>query len=272
MTNKCTKKTTLVENTTANTNTMTGRLSNKVILISGAARGQGAYEAQLFSQEGAFVVLGDVDIDSCEAVAQEITSHGGNVDCGTLDVTKESDWANIVAKCKQKFGRIDGLVNNAGIYSRTPVVSTTKEEFQQILDVNLQGVFLGSKSVIPVMKDSGGGSIVNISSTAGLVGNMGSGAYGASKGGIRSLTKYTAIQHAKDNIRANSVHPGPIDTEMISDNLATPEGRASSLSRIPLGRIGTITDVAMCVLFLCADESSYITGSEIVIDGGLTAI
>ena len=251
---------------------MKGRLSHKVILITGAARGQGAYEAKLFSQEGATVVLGDVDIDSCEKVAQEIASNGKEVAFGILDVTRESDWKNIIEMCEKRFGHIDGLVNNAGIYSRTPIVSTTKEEFQRILEVNLQGVFLGTKYIIPVMKYSGGGSIVNISSTAGLVGNIGSGAYGASKGGIRSLTKYTAIQHARDNIRANSVHPGPIDTEMISENLSTPEGRALSLSRIPLGRIGTIADVAMGVLFLCSDEASYITGSEIVIDGGLTAV
>ena len=251
---------------------MTGRLSDKIILITGAGRGQGAYEAKLFSQEGAIVVLGDIDIASCETIAQEISSKGGLVDYGSLDVTNESDWSDIVNKCANTFGGIDALVNNAGIYSRTPIVSTSKEEFQRIVDVNLQGTFLGTKSVIPIMKDCGGGSIVNISSTAGLVGNMGSGAYGASKGGIRSLTKYTAVQHAKDNIRVNSVHPGPIDTKMISDNLSTPEGRASSLSRIPLGRIGNITDVAMCVLFLCSDESSYITGSEIVIDGGLTAV
>lgn len=251
---------------------MTGRLSDKIILITGAGRGQGAYEAKLFSQEGAIVVLGDIDIDSCQTTAQEISSKGGRVDYGSLDVTNESDWSAIVNKCINTFGRIDALVNNAGIYSRTPIVSTSKEEFQRIVDVNLQGTFLGTKSVIPIMTDCGGGSIVNISSTAGLVGNMGSGAYGASKGGIRSLTKYTAVQHAKDKIRANSVHPGPIDTKMISDNLSTPEGRASSLSRIPLGRIGNITDVTMCVLFLCSDESSYITGSEIVIDGGLTAV
>ena len=262
----------MVERNHIDDKTMTGRLSDKIILITGAGRGQGAYEAKLFSQEGAIVVLGDIDIYSCETIAQEISSKGGRVDYGSLDVTNESDWSDIVNKCANTFGGIDALVNNAGIYSRTPIVSTSKEEFQRIVDVNLQGTFLGTKSVIPIMRDCGGGSIVNISSTAGLVGNMGSGAYGASKGGIRSLTKYTAIQHAKDNIRVNSVHPGPIDTKMISDNLSTPEGRASSLSRIPLGRIGNITDVAMCVLFLCSDESSYITGSEIVIDGGLTAV
>ena len=262
----------MVERSHTDDKTMTGRLSDKIILITGAGRGQGAYEAKLFSQEGAIVVLGDIDIDSCETIAQEISSKGGRVDYGSLDVTNESDWSDIVNKCANTFGGIDALVNNAGTYSRTPIVSTSKEEFQRIVDVNLQGTFLGTKSVIPIMRDCGGGSIVNISSTAGLVGNMGSGAYGASKGGIRSLTKYTAVQHAKDNIRVNSVHPGPIDTKMISDNLSTPEGRASSLSRIPLGRIGTITDVAMCVLFLCSDESSYITGSEIVIDGGLTAV
>ena len=157
------------------------------------------------------------------------------------------------------------------IYSRVPIENTSVEEFDRILEVNLRGVFLGTKHIIPAMRASGGGSIINISSTAGIVGNVGSGAYGASKGGVRSFTKYTAIQHAPDGIRANSVHPGPIDTDMISDNLSTVEGRKSTESRIPMGRVGSIEDVAMGVLFLATDESSYMTGSELVIDGGMTA-
>ena len=162
-------------------------------------------------------------------------------------------------------------MNNAGIYSRIPIENTSVEEFDSILGVNLRGVFLGTKHAIPAMRASGGGSIINISSTAGIVGNVGSGAYGASKGGVRSFTKYTAIQHASDGIRANSVHPGPIDTDMISDNLSTIEGRKSTESRIPMGRVGSIEDVALGVLFLATDESSYMTGSELVIDGGMTA-
>ena len=171
----------------------------------------------------------------------------------------------------ETFGSLNVLVNNAGIYSRTPIVESSLKEFQKILDVNLNGVFLGTKHAIPAMIESGGGSIINISSTAGIVGNMGSGSYGASKGGVRSFTKYTAIQHAKHNIRANSVHPGPIDTEMISENISSSEGRALSESKIPLGRIGNIEDVAMGVLYLASDESSFVTGSELIIDGGLTA-
>ena len=189
----------------------------------------------------------------------------------TLDVTSEPDWIGVIEQTAEFFGKLDILVNNAGIYSRVPIENASVEEFDHILEVNLRGVFLGTKHAIPAMRTSGGGSIINISSTAGIVGNVGSGAYGASKGGVRSFTKYTAIQHAYEGIRANSVHPGPIDTDMISDNLSTAEGRKSTESRIPMGRVGSIEDVAMGVLFLATDESSYMTGSELVIDGGMTA-
>jgi cyclopentanol dehydrogenase len=162
-------------------------------------------------------------------------------------------------------------VNNAAIYSRVSIEHTEVEEWDRIMDINTKGVFLGTKHAIPVMREAGGGSIVNISSTAGLVGSARGSAYGTSKGGVRLFTKYTAIQHAADRIRANSIHPGPIDTGMIAEALSTPEGRAASESRVPLGRIGTITDVAYGALFLASDESSYMTGSELVIDGGMTA-
>ena len=251
---------------------MSGRLHGKVALISGAARGQGAFEAGLFAKEGASVVLGDIEESRCHYIAAKINDLGGKAKTAKLDVTHEADWIDVISKTLLAYDKLDILVNNAGVYSTVPIENSATEEFDHILKVNLKGVYLGTKSVIPAMKKSGGGSIINISSTAGLVGNSHGGAYGASKGGVRAFTKYTAIQHATDFIRANSVHPGPIDTEMISENLSTPEGRALSLSRIPLGRIGTIADVAMGVLFLCSDEASYITGSEIVIDGGLTAV
>ena len=247
-------------------------LKNKIIIITGGAKGIGKAIARGVANEGGIPVILGRSKDAGETLQKELNDAGHNAMALCYELAAVENCKTAVSQVIDQYGQIDALVNNAGIYSRTPVVSTSKEEFKRIIDVNLQGTFLGTKSVIPIMRASGGGSIVNISSTAGLVGNMGSGAYGASKGGIRSLTKYTAVQHAKDNIRVNSVHPGPIDTKMISDNLSTPEGRASSLSRIPLGRIGNITDVAMCVLFLCSDESSYITGSEIVIDGGLTAV
>jgi len=250
---------------------MTGRLTNKVILITGAGHGQGEYEAKLFASHGANVILTDVDQDACERGARTIVSEGGKALSVKLDVTSESEWENAINIAITHFKNLHVLVNNAGIYSRVPIEKASSDEFSRILDVNLKGVFLGTKHAIPAMRASGGGSIINISSTAGLVGDMSGGAYGASKGGVRSLTKFTAIQCAKDGIRANSVHPGPIETDMIAENLSTPEGRRASESRIPLGRIGNIYDVAMGVLFLASDESSYMTGSELVIDGGMTA-
>ena len=240
-------------------------------IITGAAKGQGEFEARLFASEGATVVLCDIDVEACGKTAEEISSSGGSAVSMTLDVTSEPNWIGVIEQTVEFFGKLDILVNNAGIYSRVPIENTSVEEFDRILEVNLRGVFLGTKHAIPAMRTSGGGSIINISSTAGIVGNVGSGAYGASKGGVRSFTKYTAIQHASEGIRANSVHPGPIDTDMISDNLSTAEGRKSTESRIPMGRVGSIADVAMGVLFLATDESSYMTGSELVIDGGMTA-
>ena len=250
---------------------MSSRLKNKVAIITGAAKGQGEFEARLFASEGATVVLCDIDVETCGKTAEEISSSGGSAVSMTLDVTSEPNWIGDIEQTVEFFGKLDILVNNAGIYSRVPIENASVEEFDHILEVNLRGVFLGTKHAIPAMRTSGGGSIINISSTAGIVGNVGSGAYGASKGGVRSFTKYTAIQHAYEGIRANSVHPGPIDTDMISDNLSTAEGRKSTESRIPMGRVGSIEDVAMGVLFLATDESSYMTGSELVIDGGMTA-
>ena len=250
---------------------MSSRLKNKVAIITGAAKGQGEFEARLFASEGATVVLCDIDVEACGKTAEEISSSGGSAVSMTLDVTSEPNWIGVIEQTVEFFGKLDILVNNAGIYSRVPIENASVEEFDHILEVNLRGVFLGTKHAIPAMRTSGGGSIINISSTAGIVGNVGSGADGASKGGVRSFTKYTAIQHASEGIRANSVHPGPIDTDMISDNLSTAEGRKSTESRIPMGRVGSIEDVAMGVLFLATDESSYMTGSELVIDGGMTA-
>ena len=248
-----------------------GRLDNKVAIISGAGKGQGAFEAALFAGEGAKVVLADIDIEACTSNVLDIVKTKGIASAIRLDVTSSESWINCIKFTMEKYHSLDILVNNAGIYSKVPIEEASGEEFDLIMSVNLKGVFLGTKYAIPEMRHSGGGSIVNISSTAGLVGNQGGGAYGASKGGVRLFTKFTAIQHASDNIRANSVHPGPIDTDMIADNLSTPEGRQNSISRIPLGRIGTIEDVALGVLFLASDESSYMTGSELVIDGGITA-
>lgn len=247
------------------------RLQGKVALISGGAKGQGATEARLFVKEGASVVIGDILEDEGSKVEAEINESGGGALFTKLDVTSASDWESAVKLAVERFGKLDVLINNAAIYSRVPIEHATEEEWDMIMAVNTKGVFLGTRAVIPAMREAGGGSIVNISSTAGLVGSTRGGAYATSKGGVRLFTKNTAMQHAKDGIRANSIHPGPIDTDMISEALGTPEGLALSESRIPMGRVGTVDDVAYGVLFLASDESSYMTGAELVIDGGMTA-
>ena len=247
------------------------RLDGKVALISGAARGQGAAEARLFSREGAAVVLGDILEDPGRQVEAEINETGGEALFLRLDVSSESDWERAVAETLARFGKLNVLVNNAAILRSTPIEHTTVEEWDTVMAVNARGVFLGTKHAIPAMREAGGGSIINISSTAGLVGSRQGGAYGASKGGVRLFTKFAAIQHAKDGIRANSIHPGPIDTEMIAHVIGTPEGRAASQARVPLDSIGTVDDIAYGALFLASDESSFMTGAELVIDGGFSA-
>ena len=247
------------------------RLDGKVVFISGGSRGQGAAEARLFATEGASVVMGDILEDEGRRLEAEINESGGRALFVRLDAASESDWQNAIRQTVQTFGKLNVLVNNAAIYSRVPIEQTSAEEWDNIMAVNARGVFLGTKHSIPEMRRAGGGSIVNISSTAGLVGSARGSAYSASKGAVRLLTKSTAVQHASEGIRANSIHPGPIDTDMIADNIATPEGRAESEARVPLGRIGSVEDVAYGALFLASDESSYMTGSELVIDGGATA-
>ena len=248
------------------------RLANKVALITGGARGQGAVEAKLFATQGAYVVICDILDEEGKRIESEINNTGASSLFAHLDVTDESEWQNVIATTLNSFGKLDILVNNAGIYKWAQVEETTSELWDQTMDINAKGVFLGTKHAIPAMRNSGGGSIVNISSVAGLIGSANAAAYGASKGAVRLLTKSTAIQYAKDGIRANSVHPGIIDTPMTTPNLlATQEARDRSASRHPLGRVGTSEDVAYGVLFLASDESSFMTGSELVIDGGLTA-
>lgn len=247
------------------------RLEGKVALISGGARGQGAAEAKLFAKEGAVVTVGDLLVEDGKKVEAEINEAGGRALFTKLDVTSEDDWRKAIAATVETFGKLDVLINNAGIYSVAPIEQTEVDEWDAIINVNLKGVFLGTKYAIPEMRKAGGGSIVNISSTAGLVGSDRGSAYGTSKGGVRLFTKYTAVQHAKDGIRANSIHPGPIDTDMIAVNIGTPKGLAKTLARVPLGRVGTIDEVVYGVLLLASDESSFMTGSELVIDGGVTA-
>jgi cyclopentanol dehydrogenase len=249
-----------------------GRLDGKVALISGGARGQGAAEAKLFVREGANVVFGDVLDEEGRKVEAEVRATGGEATYVHLDVTQEGQWRTAVDAAVQRYGKLDILVNNAGILLRKSIEETTVEEWDRIMAVNLKGVFLGTKHALPAMRRSGGGSIINISSTAGLVGSPGgTSAYVATKGGVRLFTKATAVQHAKDNIRCNSVHPGPIATEMIRSLVADEVAWDMRLARLPMGRAGTTEEVAYGVLYLASDESSYMTGSELVIDGGTAA-
>jgi len=247
------------------------RLERKVALISGGARGMGAAEARLFASEGAKVVIGDVLEEEGRQTEAQINEAGGECLFIRLDVTSEPNWQDAVATTVARFGKLDILVNNAGIFRTERVEDTSEQSWDQVMDVNAKGVFLGTKAAIPEMRKVGGGSIVNISSIAGLVGSPYSSAYNASKGAVRLLTKSTAIQYAKDGIRANSVHPGVIETEMTRDVVNDEAFRQFRLVTNPIPRLGQPEDVAYGVLFLASDESSFMTGSELVIDGGWTA-
>ena len=247
------------------------RLKDKVALISGGARGMGAVEAELFASHGAKVVLGDVLVEEGQVTAQKIVEQGGEAHFQPLDVTDEGQWASIVGETVARFGRVDVLVNNAGIYRIASIEQTSADMLREILEVNVAGVFLGTRAVIPQMREQGGGSIINISSTAALAGSANSSAYQASKGAVRIFTKSTAIEHVGAGIRANSVHPGVIDTDMIAELLSDPEERRQRIEGVPLKRVGTALDVAYAVLYLASDESSFVTGAELVVDGGKTA-
>ncbi len=248
------------------------RLAGKVALISGGARGMGATEARLFAAEGAKVVLGDILEAQGREVEAEIKAAGGEAVFVRLDVTHEMDWQHAAETAVRRFGQLNILVNNAGVSGQGRVEDVTLEEWRRVMEINSTGVFLGTKTVIPAMRQAGGGSIINISSQLGLVGvDNSSPQYQASKGSVRLLTKATAIQYAPEGIRVNSVHPGPIETPMTEARRADPEVRELTIGRIPIGRYGQPDDIAYGVLFLASDESSFMTGSELVIDGGWTA-
>jgi 3alpha(or 20beta)-hydroxysteroid dehydrogenase len=244
-----------------------GRLDGKVALISGAARGQGEQEARLFAKEGARVVLGDV-LEEGRAVAEAIGNDARFVD---LDVTDEESWARTVKEATSSFGRLDILVNNAGIVRVAPIADCTLEQYMEVINVNQVGVFLGMKSVIGAMTESGGGSIVNISSIDGLIGMAGVVAYVSSKFAVRGMTKVAALELAEAGIRVNSIHPGFIDTPMLRGVGMTDEVMQFMSTRIPMKRVATPDEVAKLACFLASDESSYSTGSEFILDGGVTA-
>lgn len=246
-----------------------GRLDGKVALVSGGAGGLGAAISRLFAAEGARVVVGDVRDAAGADVAAAIGAAGGHARFVHLDVISERDWRDAVAAAVSGHGRLDVLVNNAGIWRGGRVVETSVQHWDAVNDVNSKGVFLGTRAAIPAMRAGGGGSIVNVSSISGMVGNPRTSAYAASKGAIRVFTKATAIQYAADGIRANSIHPGPIDTDLLAQVVETLE--IEEFAPAPLGRVGKAEDVAYGALYLACDESSFVTGSELVIDGGATA-
>ena len=247
------------------------RLKGKVAFISGGAQGMGATEARIFAREGAKVAIGDV-LPEGKDVAREIEDSGGECLFTPLDVTSESQWQSAIAATVARFGRLDILVNNAGVSQWGLVHETSEADWNRVMDINAKGTFLGTKAAIPAMLESGGGSIINISSQLGLVGTeMSSPQYQSSKGAVRLLTKLTAMQYAKDGIRCNSVHPGPIMTPMTEPRRADAATYAETLARIPLGRYGEPEEIANGVLFLASDESGWMTGSELVLDGGWTA-
>ena len=246
------------------------RLAGKVAIISGAASGMGAATARLFAREGARVIIADVLEHEGRQVADSI---GAAARFEHLDVTSEDDWAAVAAATTKHFGKLDILVNNAGISGSAEQDFYSTEAWHRIMGVNATGVFFGIKHAVPAMKANGRGSIVNLSSIAGIIGSehvhM---AYNASKAAVRLMTKSVAVQHAKDNIRANSVHPGIMPAMRTSGRTADPAIRAERMRVIPMRRPGEVDEVAYAILFLASDEASYITGSEIHVDGGAIAI
>ncbi|MFV8816113.1 SDR family NAD(P)-dependent oxidoreductase [Haliea sp. E17] len=247
------------------------RLEGKVCLVTGAASnpGLGYAAVQLFAREGAKLAISDIDEAGLEACAAAARAAGAEVLAFRQDVTSEEGWTHAMDAIKDKFGRLDVLVNNAGIAMLKPLAEFTLAEYHRQMDVNMTSVFLGSRAAAELMREGGGGSIVNMSSIAGLVGVPGVSAYGASKGGVRLFSKTVALEYATAGVRCNTVHPGVIDTNMqqvsIRDN---PEVFEQLKREIPMGRMGRPEEVAQCVLFLASDDSSYVTGSELVVDGG----
>ena len=254
------------------------RLAGKVALISGASAGVqgelmgfGGAAARLFAQEGAKVVLTDIRDEPGQRTANEISEAGGEAIYLHLDVTSEAEWVRVVEAAVARFGRLDILVNNAGSGARYRVEDTSEEDWDGQMNVHAKGVFLGTKHAIPQLRKVGGGSIINVSSIYGLVGSETSTAYHAAKGAIRLFTKSAAIQYANENIRVNSVHPGYAHTPLTDRGYQDPDYFENIRSRIPMGRVGNAYDIAYGMLYLASDESSFVTGSELVIDGGTTA-
>jgi len=249
------------------------RLTGKIALVTGAASGMGQSEAVIFAREGAKVIVADVLEAEGKQVTDKIVSGGGQARFVKLDVTSETDWEAATKAAVSAFGKLDVLVNNAGVSGTYDSDMLSSAAWDRVMAVNAKGVFLGMKYAIPLMKQAGGGAIVNISSISGFVGQDGVHmAYNASKGAVRIMTKTAAVQFAADRIRVNSVHPGFMPPMRTSKTSADPTWRAKMLAAVPMKREGRVEEVAHAVLFLASDEASYITGTELVVDGGFLAV
>ena len=252
-----------------------GRLENKVAIVTGGASNPslGRSTSLAFAREGATVIITDIDKDSGKKVESEINESNGKALFIEHDVTSLQDWERVRKETLENFGKVDILVNNAGIAILHPLEETTEADWDKTIDVNLKSIFLGCKTILPNMRENKSGSVINISSIAGLVGLVSASAYNSSKGGVRLLTKNIALEYGDYNIRCNSIHPGFMATNMNDPKKIVERGRdlQAMIDAIPLKRMGTAEDIANCALFLASDESSYVTGSEFIIDGGMTA-
>ncbi|MQG10531.1 MAG: glucose 1-dehydrogenase [SAR202 cluster bacterium] len=248
------------------------RLKGKVAIITGGAHGMGAEEAKLFAREGAKVVVADIRKEDAHKVEVEIAEAGGEAMVVMLDVSQEDQWEQAVSQVVARFGKLDILVNNAGISGSGVTDFRSTEAWDQLMDINAKSVFLGMKHAIPEMEKAGGGAIVNISSISGMVGqSYVHPGYNASKGAVRLVTKAAAVQHAKSGIRVNSVHPGSMPAMLTSGARGDGGSQDARMAAIPMGREGQPIEVANAVLFMASDEASYITGTELMVDGGFTA-
>ncbi len=245
---------------------MAGRLDGKVALVSGGASGIGAAHARVFAAEGAKLVAGDLQEDKGRAVVEAVNASGGEAVFVHLDVTRQADWERAVGEAVSRFGKLTTLINNAGIYWPRGTEEETLEGWNTMISVNQTGVWLGMKAAVPAMREAGGGAIVNISSLYGLIGSPGSITYHATKGAVRLMTKSAALEYVKAGIRVNSIHPGQIDTPILSG--LTPEQNEQIKAATPMGRLGRPEEIAYGSLYLCSDEAAYTTGAELVIDGG----
>ena len=254
---------------------MAGRLNGKVALISGAGKGLGAAEARLFAKQGAHVLAADIDEETLAKTVAEIAGDraagAGEVVGHRLDVARFDQWEATVALAQERFGHLDILVNNAGVLSWNGIEDTTREEWDQVVAINQTGTWFGMKAALPLLRASGRGAVVNTSSILGIIGSGAAAAYQATKGAVRLLSKTAAVEYARQGVRVNSLHPGVIATPMIQDLLDEQGDSQPDVARTPMRRAGTPEEVAWGVVFLASDEASFVTGTELVIDGGLTA-